>query len=190
MLEMLKTLACKGLRQQGIPVISSEERSEAQRIGADYARKIYEPIYCEIEDRTSKLKEEVERNRSVFLDKQEKLNNIYKDVSEKNKYSLNKIGWDSFSSNIIMSSSFFSVDIEDVDEYKDAIRYGYEKIEAIYKKDIAVLLAEWKELMIEKINVKHTNQETIKEAKQAIFQAAQNLESNAIYDVLKRLGEI
>ena len=190
MLEMLKTLAFKGLRQRGIPVISSEERSEAQRIGADYARKIYEPIYCEIEVGTRKLQEEVELNRSVFLDKQEKLNNIYKDVSEKNKYSLNKIGWDSFSSNIITSYSFLSVDKEDVDEYKDAIRYGYEKIEAIYREKIDVLLAEWKERMIEKINVKHTNQEAIKKAKQVIFQAAQNLESNAVYDVLERLGEI
>lgn len=190
MLEMLKTLACKGLRQRGIPVISSEERSEAQRIGADYARKIYEPIYCEIEVRTRKLQEEVERDRSVFLDKQEKLNNIYKDVSEKNKYSLNKIGWDSFSSNIITSYSFLSVDKEDVGEYKDAIKYGYEKTEAIYKKKIDVLLDEWKKTMIEKVNVEYTNKEAIKKAKQAIFQAAQNLEANAIYDVLERLGEI
>lgn len=190
MLEMLKTLACKGLRQRGIPVISSEERSKAQRIGEDYARKIYEPIYCEIEIRTRKLQEEIESNRSEFLDKQEKLNNIYKDVSDKNKYSLNKIGWDSFSSNIITSYSFLSVDKEDVGEYKDAIKYGYEKTEAILKKKIDVLLDEWKETMIEKVNVKHKNKEAIKTAKQVIFQAAQNLEANAVYDVLERLGEI
>lgn len=44
--------------------------------------------------------------------------------------------------------------------------------------------------MIEKVNVEHTNKEAIKKAKQAIFQAAQNLEANAVYDVLERLGEI
>lgn len=109
---------------------------------------------------------------------------------KKNKYSLNKIGWDSFSSNIITSYSFLSVDKENVGEYKDAIKYGYEKTESIYKKKIDALLDEWKKIMIEKVNVEHTNQEAIKKAKQAIFQAAQNLEANAVYDVLERLGEI
>ena len=190
MLEKLKTLACKGLRKYGFPVISSEERSEAQRIGANYASKIYEPIFSELELRIKSLKEEISRDNSICLEKLDIPNTDFDNSYKKDKYRLINIDWDFFSSRILNLYFPLRINKTDVGEYKETIKYGFERLEEVYKEKIKKLMDEYTELLIEKTKTEVESDEMIKIAKEVILKKVGDLEASVVYDVLKRMEEI
>ena len=190
MIESLKTLACKGLRRCGAPVVSSEERSEAHRMGVNYATKIYDPIFSELELKIKKLKEEISRDNSICLEKLEPINANYANSSKKDTYRLINLGWEFFSSKIIALYFPLGINKKDVGEYKKAFKAGYQEVEVIYMKKINNLIDEYIQLSVDKACVENKNEEMIKEIREIMIQRARELQDSAISDVLKQLGEV
>lgn len=72
----------KVARSHGIRVISDDEKWEAERIGADNASKIYEPIFNGLVEQHKELEKIVADKKSDYEDKKDILKNTYLKLQE------------------------------------------------------------------------------------------------------------
>lgn len=183
---MLGNIFAKVARWHGFKVISEDERYEAQRVGADKAREIYEPIFENLVSKHKMLEKLVDDKKKDYEAKKQQLKSVYGDLKneiavleqkcrEKNGVSLYrasifsgsavKIGIDSAMGELLFLSP---VSKEDVPEYKKAVEYGFNKTKDIFEKKIKSEQAKINKVIEELFEFTKTSDRSFEEAMKLI----------------------
>ena len=180
----IETVGCTLLRGLGVKVISENERLEAYAKGAAEAERIFKPIYEQILRACDKEDFQIELNRKEFECKESVLKDIHTDLGMSSITSVGAL------SNFCKTPEYMNVKCigkEDVKEYKEAKEEGYRNKIAEYERKIQEATERLTELITKKVTEKFEQDQTIEDYKKAIRDYVNDLERQAVQDVVRGL---
>ena len=180
----LETIGCTILRTWGVKVISEHERLEAYAKGENEAERIFQPIHEQILRACDKEDFQIELNRKEFEQKESVLKDIHMDLGMSSITSVGAL------SKFCKTPEYMNVKFiskEDVKEYKEAKEEGYCNKIAQYETKIQEAMDRLTELITKKVMEKHEKDAKIEEYKKAIRDYVEELERQAVQDVVRGL---
>lgn len=180
----LETIGCTILRTWGVKVISEHERLEAYAKGENEAERIFQPIHEQILRACDKEDFQIELNRKEFEQKESVLKDIHMDLGMSSITSVGAL------SKFCKTPEYMNVKFiskEDVKEYKEAKEEGYCNKIAQYETKIQEAMDRLTELITKKVMEKHEQDAKIEEYKKAIRDYVEELERQAVQDVVRGL---